>query len=393
MMSTRRRIVAVVGAAVVAFAAALVGSHGSAGATGGAGTPAPIGAGARCAWPVRADRETLNVAYPDAAATYWVQRYSLAPGEHIRYRWTMPRARYSSFVVYDAAGNAIGHQADVTRGLGGRTRSTHIAIGAIEPGDDTIVTAPVGAEGRSEGTVIYRVYVPDRPGDRRGGVPLPTATVIDARARRTRVPTCPSATASPDIAGTIARMDSITDTPVPETPVFIRPRNDGGNLYPNPDNTYVATIVDHRPGRIVVIRGRAPTFPDTETGERPSGRDQLRYWSFCTNEYAKPYRTSACRHDARIATRRGEYTIVVSTRADRPRGVRASGVTWLPWGTTRVPSLVLLRQMLPSAGYTNAAARLVPGQPAVAVMGADAPRAVYCERTIFERGGVTACGL
>ena len=175
------------------------------------------------------------------------------------------------------------------------------------------------------------------------------------------VPTCTKAAASPDIAATIARMDSITGTPVPETPVFIRPRNDGGNLYPNPDNTYVATIVDHRPGRVVVIRGHAPTFPDTRAGERVSSQDQVRYWSFCTNEYAKPYRVSACRNDARIATKGGDYTIVVSTRADRPKGLRATGgVTWLPWGSTRVPSLILLRQMLPSPDYANAAARLAP---------------------------------
>ena len=355
---------------------------------------APLGAGAGCAWPIRADRETLNVAYPDTAATYWVQRYSLAPGESILYRWTRPAARYSSFVVYDASGAVVGHQSDRTRGLDGRTRSTHIVIGAIEDGDDTIVTAPVGADGRSEGTIIYRVYLPDRGVDRAGGVPLPRATVIDASAHRAPVPTCSRAAASPDIAATIARMDSITGTPVPATPVFIRPHNDGGNLYPNPDNTYVATIVDHRPGRIVVIRGHAPSFPDTEAGARPSPRDDLRYWSFCTNEYAKPYRTSSCRHDARIATKGGEYTIVVSTRADRPKRVRAAdGVTWLPWGSTRVPSLILLRQMLPSPDYANAAARVAPGQPAVAVMGPDAPRAVYCPTATFERGGAAACGL
>lgn len=355
---------------------------------------ATLGAGATCAWPVRADRDTLNVAYPDTDATYWVQRYSLAPDEWVRYRWTMPHARYSSFVVYDAAGNAIDHRADVTRGLGGRTRSTHIVIGAIEPGDDTIVTAPIGANGRSEGTVIYRVYVPDRAGNAQGGVPLPTATVVDAAGRRTALRTCARPGVSPDIRATIARMDAITDTPVPPAPVFIRPRNDGGNLYPNPDNTYVATIVDHRPGRVVVIRGRAPTFPDTRAGERVAPRDQVRYWSFCTNEYAKPYRTSACRNDARVATKDGDYTIVVSTRADRPTGLRReAGATWLPWGSTAVPSLILLRQMLPAPEFMQAAARLAPGQPAAAVMGEYAPRAVYCRRTTFERGGASACGL
>lgn len=380
--------------AAVLVAGALVAVSAPTAPADGSGTPAPLGTGARCAWPVRADRETLNVAYPDTAATYWVQRYSLAPGESILYRWTRPAARYSSFVVYDASGTVVGHQSDRTRGLDGRNRSTHIVVGAIEDGDDTIVTAPIGANGRSEGSIIYRVYLPDLGVDRAGGVPLPRATLIDAAARRTRVPTCDRPVANPDVAATVARMASITGTPVPEVPVFIRPRGDGATLYPNPDNTYVATIVDHRPGRVVIIRGRAPTFPDTRAGERIRTSDQLRYWSFCTNEYAKPYRTSACRHDAQVATRRGEYTIVVSTRADRPAGLRArDGETWLPWGSTAVPSLILMREMLPAPEFAQAAARLAPGQPAAAVMGEYAPRAVYCRPTTFERGGAAACGL
>jgi hypothetical protein len=143
-----------------------------------------------------------------------------------------------------------------------------------------------------------------------------------------------------------------------------------------------------------VIRGRAPTFPDTRAGARITRRDQVRYWSFCTNQYAKPYRTSACRNDARVATVDGSYTIVVSTREDRPEGLGSRrGVTWLPWGSTRVPSLILMRQMLPADDYAEAAANLAPGQPAVAVMGEYAPRAVYCSTTTFARGGATACGL
>jgi len=381
------------GAAVFTVALTMIAVGSPAQAASRTPAPKPIGAGATCAWPVRADRETLNVAYPDTDATYWVQRYSLAPEEQVRYRWTMPHARYSSFVVYDAAGNAIGHVADAAMQWDRRGRTT-VTLGPDVSGDGRVRTAPIGTAGRSDGAVIFRVYVPDRAGDAQGGVPLPTATVIDASGRRTALGTCAHPGVSPDIRATIARMDSITDTPVPASPVFIRPRNDGGNLYPNPDNTYVATIVDHRPGRVVVIRGHAPSFPDTRAGERIRPSDDLRYWSFCTNEHAKPYRVSACRNDARIATKDGEYTIVVSTRADRPKGLRASaGVTWLPWGRTRVPSLILLRQMLPSPEYARAAAHLAPGQPAVAVMGADAPRAVYCSTATFDRGGAAACGL
>ena len=124
-------------------------------AAGATPAPQPIGAGARCAWPVRADRETLNVAYPDTSATYWVQRYSLAPGEGITYRWTRPHARYSSFVVYDATGSVVGHRPDRSMSFDRRGRAT-ISILPGEEGDAEIRTAPVGANGRSE---IGRAHV------------------------------------------------------------------------------------------------------------------------------------------------------------------------------------------------------------------------------------------
>ena len=33
-------------------------------------------AASACSWPTKSDLDTLNVAFPDEAATYWVTRYT-----------------------------------------------------------------------------------------------------------------------------------------------------------------------------------------------------------------------------------------------------------------------------------------------------------------------------
>jgi hypothetical protein len=170
--------------------------------------------------------------------------------------------------------------------------------------------------------------------------------------------------------------------------VFIRPKTDGAGLYPNPDNTYLATIVHHRPGLVVVLRGTRPTTH--RTGTKPA---QVRYWSVCTNEYRAPYPVSACVADPDVAVdAAGAYTIVVSTPADRPaHTARTDGVTWLDWGSTDVDLLLLVREMLAAPGFTQAAARLRPGALAATSMGRYAPRGALCTRAEFEHHA-SACG-
>lgn len=386
--SVRRSVAVVVVGAVCVLAAP---AAGAAGANGRA--PEPVGRGAACAWPVRADQRTMNLAYPDTAATYWVQRYSIPATARIEVTWRRPHARYSSLVTYDPDGRAIDAEADRAAGLATAPRAV-VTVAAGDAIAGRALRAGTASAGRVDGTLIYRVYVPDPGRDARGGVALPGLTLVRG-SRRTRLEPCASPGASPDAAAAVAKLAARPTTPVPAAPVFIRPRDDGGNLYPNPDNTYLATLADAAPGRVVVVRGRAPGFPDTESGARVTGREPLRYWSFCTNVYASPFPVTACAHDARFPVDAdGSYTLVVSRRADRPRNARRSdGVVWLPWGSTRAPMLVLMRNLLADPTDPQSAARVAPGALAVATMGPFAPRAVLCTRDRFERGGATACGL
>jgi hypothetical protein len=52
-----------------------------------------------------------------------------------------------------------------------------------------------------------------------------------------------------------------------------------------------------------------------------------------------------------------------------------------------------MRQMLADPAFQQAAVHLAPGALATTSMGEYAPRAVYCDKTTFARGGFAACGL
>jgi hypothetical protein len=242
--------------------------------------------------------------------------------------------------------------------------------------------------------VLYRVYLPDDPGDPTGGAGLPEVTVVAPDGARQPVPTCPS-------PGPSARLRELVENherpirPAPPVPIFARPPVSEANLFPNPDNTYIAAIVSHRPGRIVVVQGTAPTVPDTAAGRPTGSGEQLRYWSLCTNEYRKPYPVTACAADRDVVLDDdGRYTFVISTPEDRPANATAAdGVTWLDWGSTEVDNLLLLRHLLPDPAFTEAAVNVAPGTLATSTMGRYAPEATYCPSATFRQGGAATCRL
>src|ERR687891_332852 len=60
----------------------------------------------------KTDPATVNVAFPDEAAIYWVGGYQALPGMRIRIDGEFPHARYMSFNVYDQAQRPLDAIAD-----------------------------------------------------------------------------------------------------------------------------------------------------------------------------------------------------------------------------------------------------------------------------------------
>jgi hypothetical protein len=414
---------------VVAVLAGCAGSEGDAGAVRRTTTSlptAPAPAEHPCAWPTRADRSIDNIAYPDTAATYWGQGYRLADGETLELEGSFPDARYASFITYRTTGGAIDTLTDrdiapddgsTNPFAGGSAEGPHDYTVTVRPdrgadasgndlgaaaADDGPAPDPVpltdevealvrrdqagsGGDDATVGTILYRLYLPNDEDDVTGGVGLPRVTVVGADGTRTELPPCPDPTTSAAGKATVEHFGPETDRPAPPAPVFIRPDGAQARLYPNPDNVYVATIVEHQPGRLVVVRGKAPTFPDTRTGPVGQG-EQVRYWSMCTNEFRKPYPVTTCAADVDVAlSDDGSFTFVVSTPEDRPdNATPEDGVTWLDWGSTEVNGLLLLRHMLASPDFAESAINLEPGQVAQEVMGPYTPLGAYCTTEQFE---------
>jgi hypothetical protein len=183
-----------------------------------------------------------------------------------------------------------------------------------------------------------------------------------------------------------------------------------GGGFPNADSGYLTAVVTPPgDGDVVVIQGKAPT---AARGNHPSpwpapGID-MQYWSLCNylvtaevplvvNQLPGGGVDYGCRYDSKVALdRRGDYTFVVGTEAQRATIERIPGATFLPFSTAQptTTSVLLLRDMLVNPGFAEAVQNVPENASpasAAAVMGPYYPRAAICPLTTLTSGGAAAC--
>lgn len=386
--------------------------------------PAPASAApdpVPCAWRFLSDGEVLNVAFPDTDAAYWVLPYALGPSDTIELSGTFPSARYFSLGTYGTdldtidtlrdeqiqpdAGSANPFDDPAARTDPPEERQWHATLVAGEADTARNQIRALRPGGAPIGFLIVRVYVPDDPASISGGVPLPdvryrlgNATVPVQPCSR---PFDPSGHTGPvaDAARTgfdraiAAAASGAFPGNSPEA-TFVNPASTSG-LFPNGDNKYIGAQFTYRPGRVVVVRGEAPTFPDTRAGVPATepGR-QVRYWSMCQNDLVSPYPVVACAADFQTAVDAdGFYTYVVAAPEDLPANLPPE-VTVLPWGSTDVPTkLLFLRNMLPDDAFypQSVQASQAQGLDPAASMGPYYPTATYCATSVLATEGYAGC--
>ena len=395
------------------------------------------------AWPVKLAVDALNVAFPDPNAAYFIMLYLLAPGQSLVVEGAYPFARFSSLTTYYGLGvpgqgidllgwlrdsqivpdpGSVNPAVDPTapddparRRWTVRVTGTAAVDGAA-PGTATPTATPAAGgnvipahrEGATDelGALVLRIYLPDDPADPTGGVGPPALSLEEADGSRRPLAACGAAEArtwSEAVGQMVAiNVEAAPRLPLPPdpdtTPAWVESRIPG--LGPNPDNRYLMAPVVWKPGRIVVIRGQAPTFPDSRAGQSPTTPAQLRYWSFCTGSnvitYPSLYPTTAGVGDFEIPLGPdGFYTVVVSQPADRPANATPEqGVAWLQGADPARPDLILLRHMLPAEAFFAQSAWAVPElvvDAAPAIMGPYYPQTVYADTATFAAGGAEAC--
>jgi hypothetical protein len=378
----------------------------------------PSSESATCSWTARSEPATVNIAYPDLSATYWGHFFQPVPGERLVITGQYPQARYFSFHVYDASlvtidsaydaqiapdpGSANPYVGKPRRGSGDSyTEYVDFSDPPSDPAPNTIYIydTPQGAP-TPIATLMYRVYVPDDSAEPAGSVPLPKLTLeTESGTPITSYGAC--GTQLVELGGQLN--EELADTnypegaPTPEIPGATDPltwsraySNKYYGLYGNSQNAYLTATISRQYGQLVVIHGKAPTFPDTSDGQPVYAKRQVRYWSICEN--SDTTRVIGCAADYRAAISHGYYTYVISDPDRRPaNATAANGVTWLPWGGTFPNGVVIYRNMLPAATFTQAVQSIAEGESPQTVMGPYFPQSAYCSTAAFEARGWEGC--
>jgi hypothetical protein len=403
---------------LLALCAALLVGAGRAGAppiiTADAGA-APV---STCGWPLQANPDLLNIAWPDQSAEYWAAPFYATPGSAMTIRGQFPLARYMSFHLYEGSmpvDAVTDYQIQPTTGtnpfvagarrtLGG-TYVLHVVYGQRpqNPAPNTLYAASLNGEPNVAGLILYRLYLPQ--GDETGEVPLPEVDYASATGA-SALP-CPdtSAVDKGSLNQLIASSSLPADWPAEVPPTSSQPSwglarsggsptsvgpvtvRTGNPFFANFDNTYLSLDVYRDRGAVLAFRAKAPTFADTARAPlMPTA--QLRYWSVCSNEFATT-RYVACTPDQSMRLdRNGYFTVVISDPAHKPANLLRSD-NWLPAGPYP-DTFVLYRQMLPEPLFAQAIQFAPSAAAAPQTMGAYYPVTRICPTAAFERD---RCGL
>lgn len=410
-----------------------------------------------CAWPLELSPEgSGNVQGPDGAARYWIMPFDTAQYTTMTIRGIYPKIRYFSFAAYETITSESGTSFNL---VGDRTLyDAQIApdprsVNPFVPPPDgdqgkartrspngtyTVVVSSTGASsgnliGVSSGELVFvvlRMYVADADPSLSGqalmgGVPLPSITLTNQSGASQTLDVCSPINNWQD-ASDFARfllppslkVNVNEGTPSSDRLWFAPVLKPPSILWPNPDNKYMMMWPGntYQPGRIILIYGKAPGFPGTFGGSpiwEPSQGFRtvdLRYWALCEQELALPLSLIGCATDFNTNLVGGYYSIVISDDLVRPKWLRPE-VNWLPFGDEQYPKFVVIRNMLPADGFSNAVQDAWPkcafnlsfskppdrsaidnqGPCAQDAMGDYYPVAVWCDKSTFIAGGVRAC--
>jgi hypothetical protein len=387
-----------------------------------------------CAWAVKLDVSSFNVGFPDANSLYFVMPYVLSPGQSLVLDGYFPISRFSSVVTYyrDLESNSgldllgwlpdyaivpdegsANPALDPEASTDPATRQWTIRVTGEAPanasplpatpvaGENILPAMPTGMD-TAIGVLGMRIYVPTDPRDPSGGVPLPAVALEEADGTSRQRTECTEADReiwkgffTPFLTMII---EAAPPLPLPPS-ADARPEwvhNDFPGIGTNPDNRYLMAPIAWEPGRIVVFRGQAPTFPDTRGGDSPTMPTDVRYWTFCTGSNVVPLVTASCVADFQMPIADdGTFTAVVSQPEDRPaNATEDEGVGWLQGGAFDQPELLYLRHLLPSEDFFGQSVWAVPEGvvgAAAEIMGPYFPEITYCDTATFEEGGADAC--
>ncbi len=442
-MAGGMRGIALLASALLAGAAASAGPAGAAVPTGHNPNNLPV---ASCFWtgPFTNVDPRTNQGFPGQEITYWGAKFATSPGAVLKLRGKFSHARFQSLTAYVNNGTATntvsdyltrpdkgssnpfikGHRRDVKK-----RNYTVTVLGSpppAQPARNTLYAQP-DPNYNAYQDILYRVYVPDKGRNRAGGEPLPTpelhladGNVLKGQALCDAI-NSNHAYASQNLP--LAAYQSYVNWPGkdpatnPAEPAFSFEKffslnytlssykspaehaaadyTPVGTFYNNLDARYMVGTYSFAYGQVLVVRGKMPKTPHTDSGETRMGGGQMREWDMCVEESLAVTGTYRCLYDEQFPLRKGRrYVMVVAHAGYRPRNAtKRCGVAWLPAdpvgdaaGRPDIGSLVT-RNVIPSPGFHKTSWDVNQPNTAAQVMGPYYPTGTYMSKAQFEQQG------
>lgn len=383
-----------------------------------------------------------NIAYPEGNATYWAMVVDGAIGTSLTIKGQFPAARYMGIQVYDIDHNVRGaindqsinpdsgqnnpFRVNSTATLG--TYTVKLVFGATPatPAANTIYS-----DGLTEVGLVYRVYYSNNSKSLIGSTTDPKLPKLKQNGvTLSNCPARPILKDSQTVNGHIDDFDFTGTVPAQSKTATAPPTlilsitNPLTPYYPSADNNYMSALISRQyftapyTYNMVVMRMRAPTYPNTQAGEAPwlAATDrQVRFWSVCENE---PITTGVarCLPDNKSTPLNGFVTVVFSDPSYKPSSsVLASwGASWLPFGAlvdgdvvydinanplTNADGIyyygmILYRQTMANPSWTQSMANVgkLPRKQWQSAMGDYWPTISYCRLSDFNALGAGCMG-
>jgi hypothetical protein len=385
-----------------------------------------------------------NQGFPGQEITYWGAKFATPPGASVILHGKFAHARFQSLAAYVSNGTGTSSVPDyATRPDKGSTNPyikghrrdakrrnyTITVLGSdvpAQPTRNTLYAAP-DPQYNSYQDILYRVYVPDKGHGRRGGVTLPTpelrladGTILKGQSmcealnsnhaytsQNLPLPVYESYVNWPgkDPATNPAEPNfsfekffslsyslSAYKTPAERAAADYTPV---GTFYNNVDARYISGTYSFAYGQVLVVRGKLPTTPHTDSGELRMGGGQLREWDMCVLESLAVTGTYKCLYDEQLPLRKSRrYVIVVAHAGLRPRNAtKRCGVAWLPadprGDAAGRPDVGVLasRNVIPSPRFHRSSWDVSRPNTAAQVMGPYYPTGTYMSKAQFEAKG------
>lgn len=241
-----------------------------------------------------------------------------------------------------------------------------------EAGNNTIYagTFPDGSP-NTQGMIVLRIYVPSIGYDKTGGVGLPEITYCAAA--KNKIPTShetlnQAALFKNPLASnnnynrylSANKMDKVQKCDLNWRTLGLGTEF----LSPDPNTVYIISDqLQQDPGKLLFIRWKAPTFPDTYHNIGIMGNEDMRYWSmsFITRVGFLGLYTMG---DFQTIIKKGYVNLVISFGASRPSFVTTeNGFTWVDAShLPLVPFSLFYRNNQVSQGFPYTAKDVPAGQ-------------------------------